>query len=283
MVLSSVAIYHGDLALARTSLQPVMEREESRDELRVSRLRLMQGWLLAAEGDTGGSLAVLRPLVTAAGGGTHAWCWSPPWMRTSAGIGLAAGDNGFADATATLAELGAERNPGVPTMRGVALNVCGLVQHDVGLLGQAVDVLRPAPRPLLLAQALTDHATALRAAGDTAAAEARMTEAAESFGALGAVTGALSGNAGTGALPSRRSRPGGPGRPAGGLDALTETERRVAELISAGHSSRAAAAELGVTRPAVAAPTGTTLTHSSEAPASPPGARRQVSPVPTMR
>jgi hypothetical protein len=118
MVLSAVAIYHGDLALARTSLQPVMEREESRDELRVSRLRLMQGWLLAAEGDTGGSLAVLRPLVTAAGGGTHAWCWSPPWMRTSAGIGLAARDNGFADATATLAELGAERNPGVPTMRG---------------------------------------------------------------------------------------------------------------------------------------------------------------------
>jgi DNA-binding CsgD family transcriptional regulator len=37
-----------------------------------------------------------------------------------------------------------------------------------------------------------------------------------------------------------------PRRPVHGLATLTETERRVADLISAGHSSRSAAAELGV-------------------------------------
>jgi DNA-binding CsgD family transcriptional regulator len=46
--------------------------------------------------------------------------------------------------------------------------------------------------------------------------------------------------------PARRGRPGASVRPDHGLEALTETERRVADLISAGHSSRAAAAELGV-------------------------------------
>jgi DNA-binding CsgD family transcriptional regulator len=246
MVLTAVAIYRGDLAVARTSLQPALEREEIRDKLRVSGLLLVHGWLTAAEGDTEASLTVLRPLVSGATGGAQAWCWSPPWMRTFAGIGLAAGDGAFTQATAAIAELGSERNPGVPTMLGIALNVRGLVEQDVRLLGQAVDVLRQAPRPLLLAQALDDHAAALRAAGDTAAADARTAEAAEAFGAVGAVPGALSGTAAAMTSPARRGHPGAPARPARGLDALTETERRVADLISAGHSSRAAAAELGV-------------------------------------
>jgi DNA-binding CsgD family transcriptional regulator len=245
MVLAAVAIYRGDLAVARTALQPAIEREESRDERRVSRLRLTQGWLTAAEGDAGAGLAVLRPLVSTAADGTHAWGWSPPWMRTFAGIAQTAGDDGFARATVALAELGAERNPGVPTMVGVALNVRGLVERDARTLGRAVDVLRPAPRPLLLAQALADHAAALRADGDTAAAEARTAEAAAAFSAVDAVPGALSGIAAA-VRPARRGRPGPPARPARGLDSLTETERRVADLISAGHSSRAAAAELGV-------------------------------------
>ncbi|MEV6923801.1 hypothetical protein AB0M46_04710 [Dactylosporangium sp. NPDC051485] len=98
--------------------------------------------------------------------GQHAWVWSPPWMRTFAGIGLAAGDAEFIAATVHIAELGAERNPGVATLAGVALQVRGLVEGDVRLLGRAVDVLRTAPRPIILAQALADHAQALRAAGD---------------------------------------------------------------------------------------------------------------------
>ena len=106
MVLAAVAIYRGDPAEARTTLQPAVAREEFRDELRVSRLRLMQGWLAAVEGDTGASLAILRPLVAAAANDVGAWRWSPPWIRTFAGIGLAANDDRFAQATAAIAELG---------------------------------------------------------------------------------------------------------------------------------------------------------------------------------
>jgi DNA-binding CsgD family transcriptional regulator len=245
MVQAAVAIYRGDPAAARAVLQPAVEREEFRDELRVSRLRLMQGWLAAVDGDTAASLDILRPLVAAAANGIGAWCWSPPWMRTFAGIGLTANDGQFAQATAAIAELGAERNPGVPTMEGVALQVRGLVGQDAGLLGRAVDVLREGPRPLLLAQALADHAAALRAGGDTPAADARMAEALAGFDALGAVPVALAGTPVGQVLSAGRRRPAAP-RPVTGVGALTETERRVAELIGAGHSSRLAAAELGV-------------------------------------
>jgi DNA-binding CsgD family transcriptional regulator len=245
MILAAVAIYRGDPSGARATLQPPLAREESRDELRVSQLRLMQGWLAAVEGDLAASLAILRPMVWAATEGIDAWCWSPPWMRTFAGIGLAARDSQFAQATATIAELGAERNPGVPTMAGVALQVRGLVDADIDILGRAVSVLRQGPRPLLLAQALSDHAAALRAGGNAAAARARMDEAAAGFAALGPVPEAMA-TASTGTHPAHRHRAGLSARPSHGLGALTEAERRVAGLISAGLSSRSAAAELGV-------------------------------------
>jgi DNA-binding CsgD family transcriptional regulator len=245
MVLAGVAIYRGDLVQARNHLHPVEEREESRDELRASRLRLMQGWLLAEEGNLTASLDILRPLMSAAPAGIHAWSWSPPWMRTFAGIGRAAGDEDFEQATVRVAELGAERNPGIVTMSGVALQVRGFVERDAALLAQAVEVLRGGPRPMLLAQAIADHAEVLRRSGSTAAAEASQAEANARFDALGAVAGALSG-AGVHGAAGRRQSPTRGRRPAQGPSSLTETEAKVARLVGDGHSSRSAAAELGV-------------------------------------
>jgi DNA-binding CsgD family transcriptional regulator len=247
MVLSGIAVYRGNIAAARTLLKPAELSEESQDELRVSGLRLMQGWLAAQEGDLEVSIGILRPLVSAATEGIHAWSWSPPWMRAFAGIGLAANDQAFAEDAAHVAELGAERNPGVNTMTGVALQVRGLVNKDPDALGRAVRVLRAAPRPLLLAQALADHAAALMAVGQAAAASKRMAEASSRFASLGAIPGALAGAATRETAPTKRKRgAAAQPRPTHGLRSLTETERRVAELISAGHSSRSAAAELVV-------------------------------------
>lgn len=247
MVLAAVAIYRGNPAEAQAVLEPAVARVEVRDELRVSRLRLMQGWLAGAQGHLEQSLEILRPLVAAASHGVGAWCWSPPWMRTFAGIGLAVGDTEFARATASIAELGAERNPGVDTMAGVAFQVRGLVERDVGLLGQAVEVLRRGPRPLLLAQALADHASGLRGEGETAAADTRMAEARAGFQALGAVPGALAGTPTARVTPAERKRAAGGRRVAYGIGALTESEMRVANLVSSGRSSRQVADELGVT------------------------------------
>jgi DNA-binding CsgD family transcriptional regulator/tetratricopeptide (TPR) repeat protein len=246
MVLAAVYIYRGDVPEARRSLQPAEVREESRDPMRASRLRLMQGWLAAEEGDLEGSLAILRPLLYAATDGMHAWPWSPPWMRAFAGIGLAAGDVRFAQTAAAIAELGAERNPDVATMLGVALQVRGVVDRDVEALGRCVDVLRQAPRPLLLAQALTDHADALHTVGDPAAADIDR-EANARFDTLGAVPGALTGTGTRATVAAWNHRPGSQARrPTHGPGSLTDTESRVAQLVAAGHSSRSAAAELGV-------------------------------------
>ena len=247
MVLSGIAVYRGNIVEARALLKPAELSEESQDESRVSGLRLMQGWLAAQEGDLEVSIGILRPLVSTAAEGIHAWSWSPPWMRTFAGIGLAANDQAFAENAAHVAELGAERNPGVNTMAGVALQVRGLVNKDPDALGRAVSILRAAPRPLLLAQALADHAAALMAVGQVAAASKRMAEASSCFANLGAIPGALAGAAIRETAPTKRKRgAAAQPRPTHGLLSLTETERRVAELISAGHSSRSAAAELVV-------------------------------------
>jgi DNA-binding CsgD family transcriptional regulator len=245
-VLAGVAIYRGDLPAARALVRsPNLGAETS--ELLRTRIRLVQGWLTGEEGDYPASLAILRPLVLAAASGLQGWAFSPPWMRAFVGIGLAAGDEEFTQAAVTIAELGAERNPGVATLVGTALQVRGVVGGDVRILARAVDVLRAAPRPLLLAQALADHATAMHRAGDAASAAAPEHEAVALFDALGAVPGALAGTKIRETLGSRRKRPAAaPRRPAHGLDALTETERRVADLTVAGHSSRSAAVELAV-------------------------------------
>jgi DNA-binding CsgD family transcriptional regulator/tetratricopeptide (TPR) repeat protein len=246
MVLSGVSIYRGNLVEARVALQPVEEREESRDELRVARLRLSQAWLASMEGDLARAVTILRPLLVAAPSGTQAWAWSPPWMRVFAGVGIAAGDRELAAAAAHVAELGAERNPAVRSMEGVALQIRGVVDNDPDLLAEAVRVLEDAPRPMLYAQALADLGAVLIASGHRSSGTARLSESAALFESLGAVPAALAGvpqpdrvRSGRGSVPRQ-------GRPSHGLAALTNTERRVAELIAAGQSSRVAAAELFV-------------------------------------
>jgi DNA-binding CsgD family transcriptional regulator/tetratricopeptide (TPR) repeat protein len=247
MVLSGIAIYRGDIAAARTLLRPAELREESRDESRVSGLRLMQGWLAAEEGHLEVSIGILRPLMSAAAEGTQAWSWSPGWMRIFARVGLAAGDQAFAEAAAHVAELGAERNPGVTTMAGVALQVRGAVSQDPDALGRAVRILRTGPRPVLLTHALVDYAATLTAAGRGTAARKCLDEASARYDHAGVMPGALAGAAIRERTRIRRNRGAAAApRPTHGLPSLTETERRVAELISAGHSSRSAAAELVV-------------------------------------
>jgi hypothetical protein len=120
-----------ELAAVLNAMQPAVAREEFRDELRVSRLRLMQGWLAAVEGDTGASLAILRPLVAAAANDIGAWHWSPPWMRTFAGIGLAANDDRFAQAPAgPTPSNGARQHQGSGNGEARVLGVRGTLTKD---------------------------------------------------------------------------------------------------------------------------------------------------------
>ncbi|GIF23034.1 DNA-binding CsgD family transcriptional regulator [Actinoplanes tereljensis] len=241
MVLGGLAIYRGEVARARKEIAPIENAVERQDTIRASRLLAMQAWLAAEEGDPERSLRIIVPLLSAADDGSHAWAWSPPWMRTFSGIAQQAGDPAAARLAAHLADLGARRNPGVATMKGVALQVRGHQTADAKVLSRAVTVLRHSPRPLVLAGALRDLGDVLVAAGRPEDGQAALREAHNLFeqaGAYGYTRAIEADHPALAAHPRRRA--------AHGWAALTETEARVAELVAAGHSNRSTAATLGV-------------------------------------
>jgi DNA-binding CsgD family transcriptional regulator len=241
MVLAAVATYRGDPARATELLAPVD------DDGNAPRLRLMQGWLKASMGDFGGSLTILGPLLDRAGEFEDPWPWSPPSMRILARIGLDAGDRIFASKAADIADLVAQRNPGVPTLEGTALHIHGALAEDPRVLADAVRVLRNSPRPLLLADALKDLGSTLLDRAQPDEAVEALVEATEIYQRAGAEAGSRAVSTLLRSHGIRGVRINSPApRPSTGWAALTPTELSVVDLISSGHTNRSAAAELGV-------------------------------------
>lgn len=241
MVLSAVASYRGEVERAAALLAPA--RERARADTRSLRMRVMHGMFTAATGGVEEGLAILRPLINDSGDTRDPWQWSAPWMRVLAGLGLTAGDLQFAALAARVADLAAQRNPGVVSFAGTAQQIHGLLDDDVALLAGAVATLRRSPRPLLLADALKDLGAALSTRDRHEDAAAALSEARGIYDRVGAVGGSRS----VGDILRRRvaARPGAP-RPQSGWAALTPTELRVVDLIVQGHTNRSAAQELGV-------------------------------------
>jgi DNA-binding CsgD family transcriptional regulator len=246
MVLAAVATYRGDLTGATQHLIPIEDDEPALDQGRAHRLRLMHGWVKASTGDFAASLAILTPLLDSAEF-RDPWPWSPPWMRILVRIGLNAGNREFAAKAADVADLVAQRNPGVATLDGTALHIHGAMADDPRLLADAVSVLRESPRPLLLADALQDLGSTLLVRHRSDDGVRALVEAAEIYQRVGAVSGSRAVSKLLRSHGVRGVRVSAPApRPAAGWPALTPTEVRVVELISAGHTNRSAAAQLGV-------------------------------------
>ncbi len=240
-ILCAVAIYRGDLAQARTEMAPIDGAAERQDIIRAGRLLVMQAWLAAEEGDLTRSLSIIGPLLATADDGCHAWAWSPYFMRTFTAVAVRAGDAQTARQAARIADLGARRNPGVATMKGVALLVRGILAADAGILHRSVRVIRRSPRPMLLADALCDLGDVLVTTGQTDAGHVALREACDVYertGAHGYTLAVESRHPAVG--PHRRARA------EHGWAALTAMEARVAELVAAGHSNRSVAVLLGV-------------------------------------
>ncbi len=153
------------------------------------------------------------------------------------------------------AELARARLLGQPRGIGGALRTvaaAGGAADPVPVLQEAVAVLRSSPARMELAHALCDLGAAQRRAGQRVAAREPLREAAEIARACGAIPLmrlAREELAASGARP-RRDRWTGP-------DALTPSERRVAELAAGGHTNREIAQALFVTTKTV----GTHLGH----------------------
>lgn len=128
---------------------------------------------------------------------------------------------------------------------GEALRVAGMIaggEEGIALLRQAVAVLERSPSQLEFARALVDLGGALRRHSERAAARPplrRGFELADRFGARPLADTALSELRATGARPRRAAL--------SGRDALTPTERRIAEQAAAGRANPQIANALFVT------------------------------------
>jgi DNA-binding CsgD family transcriptional regulator len=142
-------------------------------------------------------------------------------------------------------ELALARRWGDPHTVGASLRVLGLVEGGeaaIGLLREAVEVLAGSGARLEHARALVDLGAALRRANQRTEARERLREGVDlalRIGALGLAERANEEIAATGARPRKVLRTG--------LDALTASERRVAQLAAEGMSNKEIAQTLFVT------------------------------------
>jgi DNA-binding CsgD family transcriptional regulator len=169
---------------------------------------------------------------------------SVPW-RSWAAEGLRVLDRN--DEARALAddELALARRWGNPYAIGACLRVLGLIEGGeagIGLLREAVEVLAGSQARLEHARALVDLGAALRRANRRTEARERLREGvdlARRVGAFGLAGRANEEIAATGARPRKVLRTG--------LDALTASERRVAQLAADGMSNKQIAQTLFVT------------------------------------
>jgi DNA-binding CsgD family transcriptional regulator/tetratricopeptide (TPR) repeat protein len=243
----SVALLRGDTDTAASWLAFAADLAGADDVLRRPGLTVMRGWLAAARGDLAAATAALAPVADGATRSCSYWPLWPCWMGLFYEIGTAAADQAFAQTVVDVAELAAERNPGVASFEGLALNVRARSKGDLGLLRQSAEVLSRSPRPLLRAFGADCLGRALLADGDRTAALALLDRAWDGYHLIDARTyrdGVQQAMRGAGVRRAKWSAV--TTRPDAGPDSLTEAERRVALLVAAGHSNRSTATELGV-------------------------------------
>jgi DNA-binding CsgD family transcriptional regulator/tetratricopeptide (TPR) repeat protein len=167
-----------------------------------------------------------------------------PWRSETA---LVLHGLGRADEARALAreEVELARRWGAPRALGIALRACGLVEggaKGLAALREAVDVLEPSPARLELAASLSDLGAALRRGNQRAEARdvlRRALELAEVVGAAPLAERARTELTATGARP-RSVR-------LSGVESLTASERRVAEMAADGLTNRQIAQALFVT------------------------------------
>ena len=235
---SVVAVIRGDLALARERLRPAEETGQADDAVRQPPTLMIKGRIAGAEGRFEDSVRILKPLMDSLTQSRSWWPRSPELLRVQAGIAVAAADDEFAWQTVERARIAAERNPGVASFEGLALQVEGFVAGDAGTLRSAVKILRESPRPFLLAGALADYGAVLVDQGDRHAAVAALTEAWDLYAELGA-------NFYLPAVERSLNRAGAP-TGSGSGESLTKAEERVAQLVSEGYTNQSVASALGV-------------------------------------
>jgi ATP/maltotriose-dependent transcriptional regulator MalT len=242
-VLVDVLMERGDLDGAEQALEP-LEADLAGTSQTAPVLRHGRGRLRFAQRRFGQALDDFRAAGETA---TRTGAISPSYLPWRSGAALAALALGEPDTARRLSdeELELARAFGAPRALGVALRAAGLVaggQPGQALLGQAVEVLAGPDSRLEQARALTDLGALLRRGNYRVEARQLLRQAldaAHHLGATALVEQAETELRATGAKPRRVLLRG--------LEALTASERRIAELAADGLTNREIAQTLFVT------------------------------------
>ena len=245
-LLARIALLRGDHGQAELHLDQARRWTRPDVMLAAAQGTLVQAQFLDAAGDPAGAARLLDATADSpaalrrhTGGGYHAEL--PSIVR----IALRAHDDSLAHRAVRLAQVYADRNPGVATIAGVALHARGLLDDDVDVLGQAVAELRASPRLLSRASAAEDHGRVLLAHGRRTAGIAELDSAWDTYAGLGATGEARRVQRRLQSVGARRRRwTTATPRPSTGWAALTDSERRVARLVAEGRTNRATAETL---------------------------------------
>ena len=244
--LSAVLLERGELAEAEQLVLPVAERYRDVDQFTAlyaiharARVRIAHGDRRAGLDD----LAACRQWLEAFGISGRGFI---PWATDAALAHLALGER---DQAAELAhdELTSARRHAERRALGVALRTAGLVERNDGYLREAVEVLASSPARLEHARALVEFGAARRRAGHRTEARPPLSaglDLADRCGATLLVARAREELVAAGARP-RRER-------IAGVDSLTASERRIAQMAGDGMTNREIAQGLFLTPKTVA-------------------------------
>jgi DNA-binding CsgD family transcriptional regulator/tetratricopeptide (TPR) repeat protein len=243
----SVALIRGETETAAKYLRDAEDLTDTDDEIRRPGLAVMRGWLAASRGDLTTAIETLDPILAGATRSCGYGPLWPCWMGLFYDVGSLAGAEAFIQETVTVAELIADRNPGIAVFEGIALNLRGRSKDDPALIARSAAILATSQRPLLRGVGADTHGRALLAAGHRTEAVAQLDRAWDEYHQADARPYR--------AEVQRLLREIGVRRPrwtvatpkaTSGPASLTQTEHRVATLIAAGHTNKTAATELGV-------------------------------------
>jgi DNA-binding CsgD family transcriptional regulator len=209
--------------------------------------RRQGAWLLALLAAADGDALAARSALDTDGASAASPLWplypldvtdEPHMVR----IALAAGDPDLAASAAAGAEARATLNPEVASIQAAAAHARGLERADLSSLQRACELYASTPRRLAHASALEDLGVAAQRAGD-AAGTGTLGQALELYTTLGATWDANRVRRRLRALGVRR-RLVTQKRPTSGVEALSQSELAVADLVAQGMTNREVAARL---------------------------------------
>jgi DNA-binding CsgD family transcriptional regulator len=160
-------------------------------------------------------------------------------------IARTVGHGSLEDEGLALARERARRNPDVPSMAAALAHVRGLINEDSREFADAAAGFASVARPLAQASALEDLGRALALQGHRTDGVEQLSRSLQTYSDCGATWDAGRVRGRLRALGVRR-RLARPATPSGARDGLTESERKVADLVGQGLTNREVAERLFV-------------------------------------